>query len=127
VKLSPERVADLEHERASLRADGQGRALARSLALAIGADPVEAAGRLGPTSLPPLAQPRGPALRRLIDPLRASALAALLLAAWLGAEWWMARPSAAQAGSPVVRINYLDALAPHAPRPDPHSNADTER
>lgn len=46
-KLSPERVRDIEEARAQLELDGMGRATARSLAHAIGADPEEAARVLG--------------------------------------------------------------------------------
>jgi hypothetical protein len=46
-KLTPERVREIEDCAASLETDGIGRATARSLALAIGADPDTAATLLG--------------------------------------------------------------------------------
>ncbi|MBM4335095.1 MAG: hypothetical protein FJ108_04170 [Deltaproteobacteria bacterium] len=46
-KLTPERVREIEASGATLEIDGLGRATARSLALAIGADPDEAAALLG--------------------------------------------------------------------------------
>jgi hypothetical protein len=46
-KLSPERLRDIEEARALLELDGMGRATARTLAHAIGADPEEAARVLG--------------------------------------------------------------------------------
>jgi hypothetical protein len=46
-KLSPERVREIESSSATLETDGLGRATARTLALAIGADPNEAASLLG--------------------------------------------------------------------------------
>jgi len=46
-KLTPERVREIEDARSTLDRDGLGRATARSLALAIGADPDEAASLLG--------------------------------------------------------------------------------
>jgi len=46
-KLTPERVREIEDSGATLDSDGLGRATARSLALAIGADPNEASSLLG--------------------------------------------------------------------------------
>jgi len=46
-KLTPERVREIEESGATLETDGLGRATARALALAIGADPNEAASLLG--------------------------------------------------------------------------------
>ncbi len=46
-KLTPERVREIENSSATLETDGLGRATARSLALAIGADPDMAASLLG--------------------------------------------------------------------------------
>jgi hypothetical protein len=46
-KLTPERVREIEESGAPLETDGRGRATARSLALAIGADPEEAASLVG--------------------------------------------------------------------------------
>jgi len=46
-KLTPERVREIEDSGATLEIDGFGRATARSLALAIGADPDEASSLLG--------------------------------------------------------------------------------
>jgi hypothetical protein len=46
-KLAPERVREIEESGAMLETDGLGRATARALALAIGADPNEAASLLG--------------------------------------------------------------------------------
>jgi hypothetical protein len=46
-KLTPERVREIEESRETLETDGIGRGTARALALAIGADPEEAASRLG--------------------------------------------------------------------------------
>lgn len=46
-KLTPQRVREIEDSGATLETDGLGRATARALALAIGADPNEAASLLG--------------------------------------------------------------------------------
>lgn len=46
-KLTPERVREIEESREALETDGIGRGTARALALAIGADPEEAASLLG--------------------------------------------------------------------------------
>lgn len=46
-KLTPERVREIEESGAVLETDGLGRATARTLALAIGADPDEAASLVG--------------------------------------------------------------------------------
>ena len=46
-KLTPERVREIEDASSALDRDGLGRATARALALAIGADPNEAASLLG--------------------------------------------------------------------------------
>jgi hypothetical protein len=46
-KLTPERVREIEESGETLETDGLGRATARSRALAIGADPNEAASLLG--------------------------------------------------------------------------------
>ena len=67
-KLTPERVREIENSGATLETDGLGRATARSLALAIGADPDEAAALLGE--------------RRTIHGVRADRLAWLRGMAW---------------------------------------------
>jgi hypothetical protein len=107
-KLPVDRVAALERERETLAPDGQGRALARSLALAIGADPLEAAGRLGSTRRACSPRRPGPPVRR-IDDLRIAALLALLLGGWLGIEWCLVRAERAPVPR-VERTNYLGAL-----------------
>ncbi len=49
-KLTPERVREIENSSATLETDGIGRATARTLALAIGADPDMAATLVGERS-----------------------------------------------------------------------------
>ncbi len=108
VKLAPERVVALEAERDRLPADGRGRALARSLALAIGADPGEASGQLGPAARPSLQRPLGPTVQRVSAP-RVLAALVIVLGLWVAGEWWIGR-SAGASGARVQRPDYLGAL-----------------
>ena len=75
------RIVALEEGREQLPADGGGRAMARALAQAIGADPREAAARVGATPGPG----RSPRPRHRPPSIRALALVLLTLGAGLAA------------------------------------------
>lgn len=111
-KLSPERVREIE-EASALDTDGIGRATARVLAHAIGADPDEAAALLGQVRPTPVAaRVRLPWLRhRLLQIGRAAGLAlALGLALWL-LGLWLSRPSADGAGPErIYKPDYVEQL-----------------
>ena len=79
-KLSPERVREIE-DSAALDTDAMGRATARALAHAIGADPDEAAAQLGAAA-----------------PMRLRATAIVLLALVLGQIYWGALVAGLRAG-----------------------------
>jgi transcriptional regulator with XRE-family HTH domain len=112
-KLSPERVREIEETSAALDTDGVGRATARALAHAIGADPDEAAALLGRAT-----RPRIPRRARFahLQPLllgfgRTAGLALLLaLGVWL-LGLWLSRPSSdASAPARVYKPDYVDQL-----------------
>lgn len=114
-KLATARLRALEAEEQCLGHDGQGRAAARALARAIGADPDEAVRRLPSDGggRAPRERPAGVLRPR---PRLASGLAALggvallLLAAW-GLARWAERSSPEQATPEVVyRPDYLKRL-----------------
>ena len=111
-KLSPERVREIE-ERAALDTDGMGRATARALAHAIGADPDEAAAQLGVAARAPAA--RRPSFSKLpfllIAALRTAGVAAVLaLGVWL-LSLWLSAPSASAPSAPrVYKPDYVDQL-----------------
>lgn len=112
-KLSPERVREIEETGAALETDGIGRATARALAHAIGADPDEAAALLGNVR-----RPRGPRRARFahLQPLllgfgRTAGLAVLLaLGVWL-LGLWLSRPASNGSAPPrVYKPDYVDQL-----------------
>ena len=112
-KLSPERVREIEEASAPLDTDGIGRATARVLAHAIGADPDEAAAQLGevrPTRI--AARVRLPWLReRLLRIGRVAALALVLGAAlWLLGLWLSSPRSNASGPERVYKPDYVEKL-----------------
>lgn len=117
-KLSPERVRDIEEARAQLELDGMGRATARSLAHAIGADPEEAARVLGRrrTTL------ASSGLRRLWlrglarTWVRRAALGlALGLAVWLLAYFLSRAESRGAPAETVLKPDYVEELLNRKP------------
>lgn len=112
-KLSPERVRDIEESRARLELDGMGRATARSLAHAIGADPEEAARILGrrPTTLATRGL-RGLWLRGLaLAWVRRAALGlAIALAVWLLALFLSRAEDNAAPAERVIKPDYVEEL-----------------
>ncbi len=110
-KLPPERVREIERVEGALRRDGHGRGTARALALAIGADPQEAAARLAGRS------PRA-ARRRRMPWLGAwlrlgSALGLVLglgLGFWLLGHWLQAEANPQDAPTLVYRPDYIERL-----------------
>ena len=111
-KLSPERVREIE-EASALDTDGIGRATARVLAHAIGADPEEAAALLGQIRPTPVAaRVRLPWLReRVLRIARAAALAlALGVALWLLGLWLSSPRSNASAPERIYKPDYVEKL-----------------
>ncbi len=112
-KLSPERVREIEEASAPLDTDGIGRATARVLAHAIGADPDEAASLLGQVRPTPLtARVRLPWLReRLFRIGRAAALVLVLGAAlWLLGLWLSSPRSDASTPERIYKPDYVEKL-----------------
>jgi transcriptional regulator with XRE-family HTH domain len=111
-KLSPERVREIE-ENAALDADGVGRATARALAHAIGADPDEAAAILG--NAPARRLGRRPQFWRLGPALvafgrTASLTAILALGLWLLGLWLSSPASNAAAPERIYKPDYVEKL-----------------
>ncbi len=112
-KLPMARLRALEGGCDPLGSDRGSRAAARALALAIGADPEEAAGRISDTlPAPPVAQAAPePIAARFVFPRLALALALLLAAA--GAAWGLLaflEARAAPAPEVVFRPDYVERL-----------------
>lgn len=112
-KLSPERVREIEEASAALETDAIGRATARALAHAIGADPDEAAAILG-SGLRPRARrrPRFAHLRPLLFGFgRTAGLAVMLaLGLWLLGLWLSSPASNAAAPARIYKPDYVDQL-----------------
>ena len=108
-KLPLDRIRAIESGAFELDRDGRGRASARALALSIGADPEEAAGRLRQA---PRWRRRRPALRRERwvgwGPVAAGLLLSLL-GVWAIASW-LERPPAEAAAPLVYRQDYVEQL-----------------
>jgi hypothetical protein len=114
-KLSPERVREIEEASPPLDTDGIGRATARVLAHAIGADPDEAASLLGQVRPTPLAaRVRLPWLReRLFRIGRAAALVLVLGAAlWLLGLWLSSPRSDASTPERIYKPDYVEGTLP---------------
>ena len=112
-KLTPERVREIEESSAPLETDGIGRATARALALAIGADPDEAAAQLGvPQQLPLRRRQRFPFLRywSLRVGRRAGLALVVALGVWLLALWLSSIAPTASARPHVVKPDYVEKL-----------------
>lgn len=109
-KLPPERIREIEIGAPPIESDGRGRAIARALASAIGADPDEGASRV-PVRSGARAE-EGPAHReRWVGwgPVAAAVVAALLGAGALAA--WLAQPELDAASPEVVyRPDYVRQL-----------------
>jgi len=112
-KLSPERVREIEEASAALDTDGIGRATARALAHAIGADPDEAARQLGHVRPQRAKRPaRIPQLPHLVIAFARSAGLALVLALglWLLGLWLSSPASNASAPPRIYKPDYVDQL-----------------
>lgn len=112
-KLSPERVREIEEASAPLETDGIGRATARVLAQAIGADPDEASALLGQVRLTPVAaRARLPWLReRVLSVGRAVGVAlALGVALWLLGLWLSSPRSDASGPERIIKPDYVEKL-----------------
>ena len=110
-QLAPDRVRALEQGADLLGADGRGRAMARALALAIGADPGEAVYRLGDGGGAPRSRPARASAVRL--PLGGRALAAVLVAglgAWLVARLVLTGGASDRIPDVVYRPDYVERL-----------------
>jgi hypothetical protein len=106
-------VREIEEASASLDTDGIGRATARALAHAIGADPDEAArqlGRVRPSRVKRRA--RIPQLRHLVMAFgRTAGLAlALALGLWLLGLWLSSPASTGSAPPRIYKPDYVDQL-----------------
>lgn len=112
-KLTPERVREIEESQVPLETDGIGRATARVLALAIGADPDEAAAQLGvPQAVPVRRRPRFPFLRywSLRVGRRAGLALVVALGVWLLGLWLSSIAPTASARPHVVKPDYVEKL-----------------
>jgi transcriptional regulator with XRE-family HTH domain len=112
-KLSPERVREIEETGAELDTDGIGRATARALAHAIGADPDEAAALLGAARRPDIRQrPKFSRLQPLLMRFgRTAGLTVILaLGIWLLGLWLSSATSNASAPVRVYKTDYVDQL-----------------
>ena len=112
-KLTPERVREIEETPAGLDTDALGRATARALAHAIGADPDEAAALLG-RAAPPRVRRRArfTRLRPLLFGVGRTAGMAVILAIglWLLGLWLSSPPSDASAPPRIYKPDYVDQL-----------------
>ena len=108
-KLPPERVRQIERVEGALRRDGHGRGTARALALAIGADPQEAAAWLAGHS-PRAARPRRmPSLGAWLR--MGSALGLMLgLGFWLLGDWLRGERAPQDSPTLVYRPDYIERL-----------------
>jgi transcriptional regulator with XRE-family HTH domain len=112
-KLSPERVREIEEGLAALDTDGIGRATARALALAIGADPDEAAAQLGVARRVRLPRrPRFPQLRDWVFRFgRGAGIAlAFALGVWLLALWLSSVAPTASTRPHIYKPDYVEKL-----------------
>lgn len=119
IKLSHERVHAIEER--GLASDGRGRATARALAGAIGADPEAAVALLGARGPGVAAAPRA----RLGPHLPLRALAVLLVAVlglWLLAELLLRPAETDEAAAVVYRPDYVKRLL-GSPNGHPHGHS----
>ncbi len=116
-KLTPERVREIEDSGQTLETDGLGRATARALALAIGADPNEAASLLGERRTVRGARSgRWAWLRGIVWTFGRRAGLALLIGAalWLLGLWLSGEFARGGAPTVVYKPDYVERLL----RPD---------
>ncbi len=108
--MDPARICALEAGSELLPLDGRGRAMARALAQCIGADPDEAAARVGP--IPSWDEETVDAPSREL--VTALALGILGLGLLLGASGITAGWTAAEEITIVHRLDHVGALQPNA-------------
>ncbi|MFQ5515344.1 MAG: helix-turn-helix domain-containing protein [Myxococcota bacterium] len=110
-KLPPERIQQIEDATRPLAPDGHGRALARTLALAIGADPADALERLAPAASRKARRARSPHGLRPGRVLR-GLLLGTTVALGLGLLGYWLESRGVTEGSPrlVLRPDYLERL-----------------
>ena len=115
-KLPADRLREIESGAVALVRDGHGRATARALATAIGADPDEAVRRLEGAD-PHSAPRRPPALRPDLGPLalRVGLVALALAAAGLVAHLVLARNPTAATPPVVYRPDFVEELLDDLP------------
>lgn len=112
-KLTPERVREIEDSGATLETDGLGRSTARALAIAIGADPNEAASLLGERrAIRGTQGDRSAWLRGLVWALGRRAGLVLLLGAglWLLGLWLSGAIARDGAPAVVYKPDYVEKL-----------------
>ena len=110
-KLTPERVREIEESRETLETDGIGRGTARALALAIGADPEEAASLVGERRMVRAARGLGVSwLRGLVWTWgrRVSLAVVIALGLWLLGLWLGA--TGANTPTLVYKPDYVEKL-----------------
>lgn len=112
-KLTPERVREIEETPSALETDAIGRATARALAHAIGADPDEAAAMLGNASAPRVrARSSFSSVQPLVmDFVRTAGLTVILaLGLWLLGLWLSSPASNAAAPERIYKPDYVEKL-----------------
>ena len=109
-ELAPERVEAIEAGDEGLADDPAGRALARSLAEAVGADPQQALLLLGPVRRRARASARRMAWTRIARwGAGLLVVTGLGVSAWMAADWWRGR-AVAEPPDVVYRTDYVDEL-----------------
>jgi len=109
-KLAPERVQKIESGSAALSRDGHGRATARLLAKAIGADPDEAVRQLEGRSPLRIHRARPDRSRSYRRGLSATVVLAVALAAYLVANLVLSGDPPSEAPDVVFRPDYVERL-----------------
>jgi len=110
-KIPPERIRAIEDGEMPLARDGHGRATARALARAIGADPEEAAARVRRGRARALRRSRPPRHERLFRVFRSVMIVVVLGAGvWFLGYWLDAIDVAADSKPLVDRPDYVDRV-----------------